>query len=211
MSKMTIQRCEVCAREFVAKAAVVAEGGSRYCSPACWGVAKTARSKATEFASVERRFWARVVVPGPILVPRLGPCHTWSGATDGNGYGQIRTAITGVKRAEKAHRVAFFLHYGRWPAGHCLHLCDGGTIGCVRWEHLAEGTDADNQNDMIAKGRAKTKLTSGDVAAIRAELAAGATQASLARKFGVGTTQLNRIARGLSWFNPGKLATAPAE
>lgn len=195
MSRMTIQRCGVCATEFPAKLAVVLEGGARYCSAQCWGAARTERTKANLVASIERRFYAHIVIPGPVLVPALGPCHTWNGADDGRGYGQIR--ISG--RTERAHRVAFFLHHGRWPEPGCLHHCDGGAIGCARWEHLYEGTPKDNVGDMLRRSRMKTTLTADDVRTIRAELAAGARQNALAKRFGVGTSQLNRIAAGESW------------
>jgi hypothetical protein len=195
MSRMTIQRCGVCATEFPAKLAVVLEGGARYCSVQCGGASRTQRAQAGLLASIERRFYEHIVIPGPVLVRALGPCHTWDGADDGHGYGQLRIA----GRTERAHRVAFFLHHGRWPEPNCLHHCDGGAIGCARWEHLYEGSAADNTGDMLRRGRNKTTLTADDVRTIRAELAAGARQNVLARRFGVGNSQVNRIATGTSW------------
>ena len=54
-------------------------------------------------------------------------------------------------RAQLAHRVAWYLEYGRWPVPCGLHKCDN-TRG-VRVTHLFEGTRAENQTDMAKKGR----------------------------------------------------------
>lgn len=96
------------------------------------------------------RFALRVNLNGPIPAhrPELGPSHEWTGATQGSlGYGSIR--VDGRRRL--AHCVAFFLAEGRWPSPQGLHHCDNPP--CVRREHLFEGSQADNQRDMVAKGR----------------------------------------------------------
>jgi hypothetical protein len=103
-------------------------------------------SNSTPLAS---RFWATVNKNGPVPAhrPELGPCWVRPGRYGGMLY--VSTKI--MSRA--AHRVAFFLKWGRWPEPCCLHKCDNGPIGCVRWDHLFEGTFSDNVQDMIAKGR----------------------------------------------------------
>lgn len=75
-------------------------------------------------------------------------CWGWSGYTR-DGYG-----VLGIGRSqqEKAHRFSYELHKGPIPAGlHVLHRCDNPP--CTNPDHLFLGTQADNQADMVAKGR----------------------------------------------------------
>lgn len=59
----------------------------------------------------------------------------------------------GRDKPELAHRVSWFLSIGPIPNKMCvLHRCDNP--GCVRLDHLFLGTRADNNLDMIKKGRA---------------------------------------------------------
>lgn len=159
-------------------------------------------------ASLSDRFWAKVDTSGPVPAhrPELGPCHIWIGNRTVDGRGKIK--IDGVSHG--AHRVAFFLGHGRWPDPCALHECDGGAIGCVRLDHLFEGTFADNTADMFAKGRNKpggrrgaahprAKLTDDLVLAIRAALAAGESQRSVADRLRMGKSSIGAIATGKHW------------
>jgi hypothetical protein len=101
-----------------------------------------------------RRNWKRVIPP---LSERFlkkvkkfqDGCWEWTGATNTKGYGQIRV---GEKKGNAlAHRVAWFLEYGKWPELHVLHRCDNSK--CVRISHLFEGTQKDNMMDASIKGR----------------------------------------------------------
>lgn len=85
------------------------------------------------------RFWSRV--------DRAGPCWRWTGAAHGFGYGRFWTKTHGEKGA---HRYAFYLAHGRWPAV-CRHACD--TPACVNPAHLQDGTAADNVHDCVDRGR----------------------------------------------------------
>ena len=76
-------------------------------------------------------------------------CLLWTGSPDRVGYGQIRVRETG--RKEMAHRVAFFLHYGRWPMDKLLHQCD--TRACVNVAHVREGSQAENVRETVERGR----------------------------------------------------------
>ena len=86
-----------------------------------------------------------------------GDCWRWMGRPDRDGYGQIKVG----KRNKRAHRVAYELQYGPISAGLFIcHACD--TRGCVNPAHLWPGTNADNMQDMVAKGRganAQKKMT----------------------------------------------------
>ena|ERR1700679_1232752 len=55
-------------------------------------------------------------------------------------------------RNEHAHVVAYALYIGEVPAGlNVLHTCD--TPRCVNPDHLRVGTQAENIQDCVAKGR----------------------------------------------------------
>lgn len=96
-------------------------------------------------------FWARVNKAGPIPVhrPELGPCWVWIGTVDKDGYGR---AIWKSMRMQRANRVAWFLRYGSIPDGkQVLHHCDNPP--CVNDSHLFLGTNKDNCQDALMKGR----------------------------------------------------------
>lgn len=153
-----------------------------------------------------QRFDAKVDRDGPVLRSELGACHVWTGSRQSDGRGKIKLA----GKDQLAHRVAFFLAHGRWPNPCALHKCDGGEIGCVRLDHLFEGTYADNTRDMVTKGRCKraaargeasgrAKLTQNQVLEIRSALAMGESQRAVARRFRVGKSTIGVIATGKGW------------
>lgn len=87
----------------------------------------------------------------PRLIVSPTGCHLWSGAKDGGGYGMVREG----KRHRKVHRVVYEAAFGFLPSHlDVLHRCD--VRNCCNPEHLFLGTDRDNQQDRIAKGRGLT-------------------------------------------------------
>lgn len=83
--------------------------------------------------------------------PDLGPCLWWMGPRPSRGkfrYGYF--TVNGERWM--AHRLAFALTY-RVPTRNVLHTCD--RPGCVRPEHLYEGTAWENSHDSLERGRAK--------------------------------------------------------
>lgn len=84
-------------------------------------------------------------------------CWLWIGATRPNGYGNVN--ING--RTTGAHRASWALHHGSIPDGmQVLHRCD--VRNCVNPAHLFLGSQRDNMQDMITKGRAGHYEKSGD-------------------------------------------------
>ncbi|UCS82790.1 homing endonuclease [Yersinia phage vB_YenP_Rambo] len=77
-------------------------------------------------------------------------CWEFTGCKTKSGYGRIR--VKGVHWM--AHRYALSEHLGRPIAEGMvvMHLCDNPS--CVNPEHLKEGTQKDNMEDCISKGRA---------------------------------------------------------
>lgn len=82
-----------------------------------------------------------------IPVPESG-CWLWLACWDRNGYGNIRRG----KKGYLAHRWVWEQLKGRPPIGNLLHKCD--TPACVNPNHLFEGTQKQNMQDMASKGRA---------------------------------------------------------
>jgi hypothetical protein len=75
-------------------------------------------------------------------------CHLWQRSKNQSGYGQLN--IGG--RPMLAHRFAWQRAFGEIPQGAVImHNCDNPA--CVRLDHLAIGTHAENVADMISKGR----------------------------------------------------------
>jgi len=136
-------------------------------------------------------------------------CWVWNRGVNHKGYGRYHfTDDHGAVRHGSAHRLALELALGR-PIRvglNALHRCDNPP--CCNGAHLFEGTQADNLRDCREKGRARTpvgeanglaKLTASDVHEIRAALARGATQTSLAGRFGIAQSQISRINTGKMW------------
>ena len=81
------------------------------------------------------RFWEKI--------HRTNNCCNWT-AFKAHGYGRFD--------GMRAHRFAWEITYGAIPNGaFILHKCDNPS--CVKPTHLFLGTQKDNMNDMILKGR----------------------------------------------------------
>lgn len=147
--------------------------------------------------SPEQRFWLKVDRSG-------GPdsCWEWQGFQH-NGYGWL----TSNKRCYRAHRLTWELTNGPIPEGmSVLHRCDNPP--CCNPAHLFLGTDLDNVQDAIRKGRrasrkgtqnAQVKLSEDDVREIREWRAAGATQPAIAAIYGVSQQTISNIIHRKRW------------
>jgi hypothetical protein len=142
-------------------------------------------------ATVEQRFWSKV--------SKSNQCWLWTANALPAGYSWLLTR-------------------GEIPEGQqVLHKCDNPS--CVRPDHLFLGTQQDNVDDMIKKGRriistrrntASGKWVSGaqhrcaklqdtDVIRIRALVASGRTQISVADEFGVSRYAVSLIVLRKRW------------
>lgn len=146
-------------------------------------------------------------------------CWLWTGAKTVSGYGWL----SGYGE-RKAHRVAWVVANGCAVPGrlHVIHSCDNRA--CVRPEHLRVGTNQENNDDKVARARAKhinigdrngmnthpekravgsrngfSKLTEQDVLEIRRRANAGEGAAALATAFHVSTPTINRIKQRRIW------------
>lgn len=87
--------------------------------------------------------------------PETG-CYETIGPKTKDGYHPICRYIDGKARTLYAHRVAYEQAHGPIPEGLIvLHKCDNPS--CINPDHLRVGTYKDNMEDMILKGRKKTK------------------------------------------------------
>jgi len=150
--------------------------------------------------NVVARYWKYVIVKNG--------CWGWSGSKS-LGYGQL--AVTRGMATAKAHRISWFIHYGRIPKGLSVcHKCDNPE--CSNPEHLFLGTHKENMVDAHKKGRLRfykqgsgeknnvAKCTMEQIKKIREEFAAGATLAELSNKYQ--NTNMIRIVRNKSYIDP---------
>ncbi len=89
------------------------------------------------------RFWKKVKKGAP------EDCWNWNGATS-RGYGIMSTRHNHAPA--KAYRVSWYLHFGPIPEGMVIrHKCDNPA--CVNPSHLEIGSQKDNVQDTVARGR----------------------------------------------------------
>lgn len=146
--------------------------------------------------TITQQFWDRVDAGSP------DDCWNWKLAQRGHGYGVVR--FGGV--SFPAHRVAYELAHGPIPEGlFACHHCDNRA--CCNPRHLFVGTQQENLDDCIAKGRTASgercnaaKLTWAQVDDVRNRWAIGGiTQAQLALEVGISKQQISKIVQGASW------------
>lgn len=88
---------------------------------------------------------------------RVGGCWLWTRACMPTGYGEQRFRGT----THNVHRLSWMLFKGPIPGRlHVLHRCD--IRRCFNPDHLFLGTNQDNTNDKIAKGRMRHGHVYGD-------------------------------------------------
>lgn len=78
------------------------------------------------------------------------PCIEFDGPRNKGGYGVRSLHVSGTRLA---HRAALADKLGRQVEGVARHTCDNPP--CINPDHLIEGTQADNIDDAVARGRAR--------------------------------------------------------
>ena len=91
--------------------------------------------------------WKQYIESRSIPLPMFG-CWLWEKYADKAGYG-----FAGYNgKVIGAHRISYIAFNGDVPSGlDVLHKCD--VPSCVNPLHLYAGTDQDNTNDKISRGR----------------------------------------------------------
>lgn len=116
-------------------------------------------------------------------------------------YGHALCNIGG--KAMGVYRYIYEQCFGEVPEGMVVrHKCDNGA--CINPEHLELGTDQDNKNDMVKRGRSNkgdkhhnTTITEEIAYFIKNDIEHTAQE--LSDKFGVNIRQIMRIRSGERW------------
>lgn len=87
-----------------------------------------------------QRFWAKVRITNP------DDCWEWAGARRGDSYGNTYA----LGRHMGAHRFSYYLATLTFPQV-VRHTCDNRI--CVNPHHLIGGTQQENMQDMVERGR----------------------------------------------------------
>lgn len=150
-----------------------------------------------------KRFWDKVKIGHP------NKCWEWQRSFYRNGYGVycigiLKDGKTITGKGFLTHRLAYFLHHGDWPKLCVLHRCDN--TKCCNPKHLFLGTQIENLNDMIRKGRKAVgervnlaKLKTVEVVEIRQLYKRGITQQILATSYKTSRTNISHIVNRASW------------
>lgn len=97
-------------------------------------------------AAIRRDLWSRF--EGKVSPEPNSGCWLWTGATDRNGYGQLRCD----RKSRMATHISVEMSGRAIEAGQVVrHKCDNPA--CVNPGHLLTGTQADNMADMVSRGR----------------------------------------------------------
>ena len=158
-------------------------------------------------------FWSKVDRSGG-----EGACWPWIASLADNRYGQCKWPVSGSRKKERAHRVAFLICNGWLPVGRragslvVRHSCDNPK--CCNPAHLLTGTQKQNVHDAIDRGRAskpprhrgenhpRARLNYTIASEARAAHAEGVTCAELARRYEVGETTMGHLLAGRTWRGP---------
>lgn len=139
---MPVVTCIICGIDFPTSKQKWQRNSQHFCSRFCWTYWNANRPFKERSLPIER-FLVKVIYPKSVE-----DCWIWGGAITSQGYGhfEVRGKLT------KAHRFSYEWVYGTIPSGlHILHTCD--VRPCVNPFHLRAGTQQENIQDAVCKGR----------------------------------------------------------
>jgi len=140
------------------------------------------------------RFWSKV--------DKTGDCWFWQACKNQDGYGQI----SHHGKMLSAHRISWGIVNGPIPDGlNVLHNCDNPP--CVNPAHLFLGTNIDNIQDSINKGRHVVPYNMGEahpqailkLDQVREIKKSTLSQRKLARQYDVSPGTIQCIKDGRNW------------
>lgn len=136
----------------------------------------------------------------------ITPCLIWTGPIGTRGYGLnyvSRRVSERVNENEGAHVTAYRVFIGKFERGLVVcHRCD--QPACINPEHLFVGTQSDNLQDAMNKGRRDfswmrgernyaCKLSAAQVKDITERPYYRGVQRDMAKEFGVGQSHISGI------------------
>jgi len=135
-------------------------------------------------------------------------CWLWTGAIRAKDkYGQLLVLLPdGTQAIRSAHQAGWMYKHGTLPEKGLVlrHTCD--VPNCCNPDHLLPGTQKENVQDMISRGRncrgersKHSKLTDEKVTKVRQERLAGRSISSLAKEVGVSPTLMAKVLSGERW------------
>lgn len=136
------------------------------------------------------RFWKRV--------DKTDHCWLWTGHRNRKGYGRLsREGARGG--LVLAHRLSWEMVNGEVPPGRIIrHICD--VRNCVRPDHLALSTQAENVADAMQKHVHRpptpTRITDGQARLILARVRRGETHQAVATSMRVSRTTVSNVVNG---------------
>jgi len=139
--------------------------------------------------------------------PNKNECWEWLYVGKGR-YGKF--SLHGKKF--QAHRLSYFIYNGYMPKKdeYVCHKCDNPK--CVNPDHLFLGTQQDNMDDMVSKGRSpnnhgdrnpRATLSQEDVDRMRLMYKNGMTRMEISSIFNTTETTTHNILSGRTWSHSG--------
>ena len=148
-----------------------------------------------------------------VRIPFSG-CWIFTGAANEFGYGIVGTGGRGMP-TDRAHRITYKHFHGEIPGGMFVcHECD--VPSCCNPGHLFLGTNQDNVDDMVKKGRDSkpprnshvvgsahpgSKLTEEQVVEIRLMHVHGIKQKDIAAQYGMAHQTISKIVNNKRYKN----------
>lgn len=152
--------------------------------------------------------WEKLVAYFWKFTQKSDGCWNFTGPKDKHGYGRIHPSYASIEwkiSSIRTHRLSWIIHHGHIPEElDVLHDCDN--TSCVNPKHLHLGTQADNNREMIERGRLVSspgekngfsKLKEREVKTIL-KLKGGCLK-EIAAMFSVSTDTIRLIYKGKRW------------